>query len=437
MNRAVSAYQHSTRIASRGLKLRILLLLLIFVVVIFVFSVMALNIHNRAAENSVLSRANQTAERFYSHINKTLVLVQKAAHSNDLKLWFGDEGNEEKRINAYYEMLDYSSVLPNPHLYFGIQDSLGDYSFVPGITLEEFTPYKKLDPNEYWDSWYFECAASDKDYLLNFDKDLDTQIWKLWLNHKVWTDSKLSGVFCAAFEIEDLRRELFAGFDQKRERVFVIDEKGAILMSSDPMEYYRRETETHIGDICEDKDFISVIEKTGAERNAGFPEAGVAKSALTPFRYNAVSRIPATGWSVVVFFDSNYLTGLAGMLSFLPLPLVLLVSLVVFAAVSSILMSRHVFRPLERLTRSIAESDIDSLDIYGHERLDELGELSREIRESRRRLNNTCALLYEMNRKKNEQERLLYAANGTAEVLLTSPDDEEKFRDTLLRQWVL
>jgi hypothetical protein len=56
---------------------------------------MAVNIHNGTALHSVSTRASQTSERFYAHINKTLVLVQKASNSSDLKLWFLDEENPE------------------------------------------------------------------------------------------------------------------------------------------------------------------------------------------------------------------------------------------------------------------------------------------------------------------------------------------------------
>jgi hypothetical protein len=82
--------------------------------------------------------------------------------------WFADEANPDKKAAAYEEMMSYADMLYSAELYFGINQSLNEYSVKKGALFADFTPFDVLDPAKEYDHWYFDCIHSPHDYAGSF-----------------------------------------------------------------------------------------------------------------------------------------------------------------------------------------------------------------------------------------------------------------------------
>lgn len=128
---------------------------------------------------------------------------------------------------------------------------------------------------------------------------------------------------------------------------------------------------------------------------------------------------------VISIFGANSMFGIQELL---PLLIVMLLALILYAIVSSIIIRRAVIVPLNKLTRSISKADSGDSPIYGSERRDEIGELAQTIQDMRRNadLYNKEILFKDSERKR--QSQLLKAVNGAAAALLAA--DGEEFEST-------
>jgi hypothetical protein len=225
-------------LASRIIRTNLILFALFLVAILAVSYAVVEAINRSATRNLAQSYSVGAAEKFFSFLYPELILVQKASRSNGVTNWFADETDPEKRMAAFHEMMDYTNIFADLHLYFGIVENGDEYSIKGRVPPADFIPLTKLSPSNPRDVWYFECIASPHDYVLKFDNDKDTDMWKLWINHKVMADETLVGVFCSGRPVQQVYHSMFADFADKKARGYVIDSHGTILMDSTFAELY-------------------------------------------------------------------------------------------------------------------------------------------------------------------------------------------------------
>ena len=374
--------RYKSKIAIHARNISAILLVLILVLITAIIFVIINGINNNAAKNLVHAISTDSADRFSHYINRDLALTRKTAVSRAMTSWFADEENESKKAAAFDEMLDYADLFQGIELYFGIHETLNEYSIDSSTTLEDFIPFDKLDQNRPGDIWYFECIYSENDYTLKVDPEIRSGIWYLWINHKVASNGNIMGIFASGLEIPDIFSETFEGYGNDALRGYVVNKNGAIWLHGDSEGTIPQKNYKYIFEEYTDPAFTAAF-ASYTDRITGIFDDSRSHSEVIrlakggQYGYAAIKPITDTDWSVVVFYRHSSLSAL---MEYLPLLIVLLSALFLYVAARDILMRRFIYSPLNRLTHSVLQADSNDVDFFGKDRDDEIGDLARSIR---------------------------------------------------------
>ncbi len=425
---------------ARFRKINILLLVIILVLVAGGGAGLIINIVEETSSNYARFYSIETVEKMGSFLNREIALIEEVSTSDELLDWFADESDPAKKEAAYLEMMDYASMLQITSLYFGIYDSLNEYSIESEATIEEFVPFDVLDPDNLHDTWYFDCIASENEFELNIDVDKISRTQRVWINYKVVQNGTVLGVFCSALQFDDVFFDLFGQYEEDNILGMIIDADGTIQMDSTGYEnvtYYEdildydKEEKNHIFSVNSEPAFIEPVkqhlELTAAQRMVyGSPE--VIKLSTGDYGYASIAPISNTNWMVVTFFNSRSLFD--GTL-FILLIFIILSSFVIYTLVSSSLLRRLVLTPLDHLTVSVAEAGIGDTHIESADPDGEFGVLAQAINNMLERINSYHSELLITTGELNRLAELMQVINDVARILLAAAEEEE-FESSLL-----
>ena len=379
------------RLVAHVRNINTLMLAFVLVLITLMAAVLVTGITSDASKNLARFYSIESVEKFNAYISRDLALVQKVSRSKAVTSWFADEENHEKRITAFNEMMDYASLLQSVELYFGIHGSLNEFSVDAGEPFEKFVPYDRLDPTNPNNAWYYECIASENDYVLNIDIDKFSHRWRLWINHKVFDGDKFVGIFCSGLRIGTVLYDMYGQYDVKNVKGYVINRDGNIQMDSTYYELYTEESEHHIHEANPNPEFTHAIDSYLKKIDGYFDRQNqpeVIKLCSGPYGYASIAPIYGTDWSAVTFFNNKSLFSIAKLS---PLLIVMLFAFVLYTIAGHLLMYRLVFFPLNQLTKSVSEARIGDGDIYN--RNDEIGDLAKTIQEARDKLEQRDIML--------------------------------------------
>ena len=235
-------------------------------------------------------------------------------------------------------------------------------------------------------------------------------------------------------ELARLVEALFAARGDGVLRGLIVDAGGAVWADSAAPEdrlppYYDWEDRLE-GEVSDPAFFaeMSVYRKSRADTEEP------ALFRLSGGRYETAVMAPVrhTKWSVVVLCGAGALTGVSGWLPFFFVALFPLAAL--FFAVDAV-GRRLVFRPLERLAASLARLRENREEmIYGTERPDELGALSRTIRDLFAESNHDVLTgVYNRRFMENSLQNLIKSlsrSHGMLSVLMVDVDYFKFYNDT-------
>jgi diguanylate cyclase (GGDEF)-like protein len=160
-------------------------------------------------------------------------------------------------------------------------------------------------------------------------------------------------------------------------------------------------------------------------------ETAVVELAAGPYRYLTIAPIRFTDWSAVILYDSSPLLNMS---LFRPVSVTMLVLLIAFALSVNAVGYRLIFQPLDKLERSLALLKENTEErVYGLERHDELGNLSRTIQDLFTKANYD-ALTGIRNRRFMENNfqqimAFLSRSGGSLSVLMLDVDFFKKYND--------
>ena len=423
---SVKLYQTS-KIARRTHYANIVVLFLILSLIMIITFLFIKIINNNVSKNLALSYSMEAAEKFHSCLAQDLILVQKVARSNAIVNWFIDKEDQVKRIAAYNEMMDYIKIFQSAHLHFGIHESLDEYYIDNTTKLADFTPRTQLDHLSPGNAWYYNCIDDRSDYVLDINTDKYTDSWMLLINHKVMAEENIAGIIGSGLPIQSLINEMFAPYIGKDLIGYVVNKHGTILMDSAYSGLYGEKTKKHIHDVDDDPALVSVLNEYLMDIDGHFSGDAYAKAVkLTRgiYEHASIAPIADSDWSVVIFYNNKLLNGVIDIINLLPLAVILLLSVFLYMAGESTLMKRLIFIPLYRLTQSVSESKKNDAEIFGSDRDDEIGMLSRTIRDMRNSLNTYISDLERITDERRRIGNLLDIVNLIAVILLRSATDE-------------
>ena len=414
------------RIATLVLSVNILLLVLVLILISSGAVVMVTGAADGASRNLARFYSIEAVGKLMSYLNQDLVLVKKVSRSKAVTSWFADEENPVKREAAYDEMMDYAGMLHSANLYFVINESLNEFSIDGNVSMENFVPFDRIDPEVSYDKWYFDCINSKNPYTLNIDIDKVSNLRRLWINHKVKNGANTLGVFCSGLPFNEIIKNLFFQYDTANAVGYVIDKQGVINMYSAAPDFDFEENDYYIHGENPDPVFASTIksylENISEEYFDNDAQPVVFRLNEGAYRFVAIAPIAGSDWSVVTFYNNSSLFSAT---NFLPLIIVMLSAFVLYTIVFSVLIRRLVLTPLSSLAISIEETRSSTEPIYGLDRTDEIGEVARTISAMWDNLSTYNSVLVKATQERERQDQILHAVNKAAGVLLSSADEQE------------
>ncbi|MCL2765324.1 MAG: ATP-binding protein [Treponema sp.] len=410
------------KLSVRFRNINLLFIVCILLTIMAVSAVMIFSLASSASKSNVNSYTMETVYILASYLNREITLVRQAVETREIREWFADEENPEKKAAAYQRMMHYADLLQINSVYFVILDSLDEYSVSSGASFEEFIPFDVLDRESLYDQWFFEAVNSDFDFTLNLDIDKVTDTRRIWINYKVMNNGYPLGIFCSALQFDDVFIDLFNKYDRQNIISYIIDEKGIIQISSYVPEPDLMHTDYTIHDIDEgisilsinsNADFTAAINRHLENPAVHFKlrvETDIIRLSHGKYRYMSVASIPGTSWFTVTFFSSDAVFDATSIL--IPIAIVVL-AFIIYVATSSLLIQKLVFKPLHLFTKSVSDAFRGNADIYGFNRDDEIGDLARTAMHTWSRIEKNSAAL-------KRRDKLLEAVNTAANILLSS-----------------
>ena len=378
--------------------------------------------NSNVSKDYALFYSTKTIGIINTYLNREIGLMQKAVRSQFITSWFADEGNYFKKNLAFSEMQNMMQVIYGSNLHFGIQESLNEFSIDSETTLASFTPFDMFKSDRVKDHWYFACLESENEYVLNVDIDKINQRKRLWLNVKVTDKGETLGVLASGLQFDNVIERIFGEYDSKNVRGVVINKKGIIQLDSAISKTEDRLLfDSNISILEEFND--PALAKALSVHFEGMQ--GYFGSTDTPFviplstgnySYASIAPMEATDWTVVTFYNA---ASLFNIYQLLPLLFSLFAALILYSVVVNMLARKQIFKPFGLLMESIASMSANSSDaVYGENRVDEIGDLSRTIEDMRRRLSgyNTELIATMEKAEKANQAKSEFLANMSHEM---------------------
>jgi len=370
---------NSGKIIYRVRRVSILLLVTVLLLITSMAAVIVAELTSNTSRDLAHLYSLEVVSKFTMYTSRALILGERISKSKAVSEWFTDEKNTVKKRIAINEILNTADMLDTTGIYFGIHESLNEYSMENGNIFDNFLPYDILTPNNPLNYWYYECINSDSEYTLNVDTDRFTDIQKFWINHKITDGSNIIGVFSSGLPVEELVNNLFFHYNSRNVKGHIIDRNSVIKIDSHKDYSDTGNYEEVRCPLTSNPHFNSVV-KSFYDNTDGFFGQNIEPVLIRineeSYRYVSIAPITDTNWLVVIYFNNNSLFSFTNLL---PLIIAMLSAFLFYTMAENVLIRRIVLDPLAGLTESIPASEKESGSIYGLERNDEIGELAKTI----------------------------------------------------------
>jgi diguanylate cyclase (GGDEF)-like protein len=403
----------NNKIAHRVRNMSILLLAMVLFLITAIAFVIVTELTLSASKDLAHLYSLEAESKFTVYTSRALILGERISKSKTVSEWFLDEENPVKKMAAIDEISNTAGMLNATDIYFGIHESLNEYSIENGKAFENLLPFGILTPDNPLNYWYYNSINSDNEYSMNIDTGRPANVRKLRINHKITDGRDITGVFSSGLPVEEMAHNLFYNYDSRNVSGHIIDRNGVIQIDS------RNDYSDAVCPLMPDPRFAAAV-KSFFDNADGFfgpdTEPVLIKLNGESFRYVSIAPITNTDWLVVIFFNS---TSLFSFTRLLPLIIAMFSAFLFYTMAENILIRRIVLNPLAGLTASISESKTDCGNIYGLERGDEIGKLAKTIYNMREVLLQAS----------NEKERLIRTDQ------LTNLPNRRFFDERLLVEW--
>ncbi len=169
-----------------------------------------------------------TGDNIYSEIQKDLLLSihisSLMAHDTFVWDWVLDGENNPERIISYLGQIrkQYNTVTS-----FFVSDKTFKYYHPDGIL-------KTVSKDDSQDAWYFRARSMSNPFEINIDTDTADQTrLTIFINYKVYSDSKLLGVTGVGLELNKVRDILKTYQEKYNSQILFVNNSGRVILHSD------------------------------------------------------------------------------------------------------------------------------------------------------------------------------------------------------------
>lgn len=356
----------------------------------------------RFAEKHVMLDKN----RILAPIQREVALARKLVDSPLLKAWLRSEGDPALRAMALQELESYRRIFVDGS-YFFVHDGSRHYYF--NNAQGEFTGRELrylLNPKSQTDAWYFAAMRDIQDFTLHVDSSEQLGVLKVWINAVVWDNGHRTGMGGTGM---DLTRFL--------QDVVRTEETGVISVMMDPggtiQAHPDRGIMTYNARMKDETRRITLFQLLDGENDRAVLRERLGRLKQDPGRVEsfflsvkgqrylvAATGVKAIGWVALVLVDPSRVVGLR---AFVPILVILVLSLLLTILLVSYLLNRVVLAPLGLLTisaREIARGNYQVDLPAGRE--DEIGELNQAFQHMQATVRDYTSNLEEKVRDRTE-----------------------------------
>jgi len=348
----------------------------------------------------------EAAANFQIYMNPHLALLMQTSRSTTIARWLDDDGDIEKRNAAFHEIMGYAIFSPGTYLMFTAYDTMRAHTFYTHLAPEQFEPWGQVRLYVEAAQWFLDTRDAESLFILNIQHDRLLDDIHLWLNHRVYYQGRFVGVVTVGLYLDGLFDRLFGFYREGYIRGYLIDRHGNVRLDSSMFGIPElREIGEALGNpVLAERigEHLSMIDD-GAFRLDRHDNDAIPLS-QGAFRYASISPIIGTDWSVVVL--STHVDVFGG--RYMPMILFAIAALVLCVVIGSALVRRVVLVPLKNLTASAAgAADIaEQSDLFGLDRSDEIGDLSRTVQFMRDSLKKAMAEMQRIEVAAETQRRM-------------------------------
>lgn len=312
-----------------------------------------------------------------------LALARKLARSPSLIEWAVNESDPAARKRGLAELESFRGVFKDKSYFFAI-DRSGNYYFNDAENSYARREFRyTLSEASKDDRWYFQTKKNQDECQLNVNNDTELQVTKIWINCLVRQNETIVGVVGTGIELTNFVRDVLNQHQEGVVNMFV-DQDGAIQAHPDI-----RKIDLHTltkadeekstvfklldsdGDRERLRQLLARIRLSANETGADYAQMGGAKVLV------GVAYMPEIGWfNITVMKPDLWVLGHG----FIPLALLMGVSIVLTILAISLLLHRLVLRRIGRLDRAVAKlKDYDDNSDLRDDSQDEIGRLTNSF----------------------------------------------------------
>lgn len=322
-------------------------------------------------------------------LSKDIEIIGLMAESEKMKTWLKAPDNPESKKQIQAEISSYNGVISEKK-FFIVSNADRQIYFTELQNTSEWIASGELKPENYIDSWYFNTLKDNQIYNIKVDTDRFLGTMRVWINYQVRDKGKVIGVIGTGTELSSIVEAVFEPIKNLGARTYIVDENGFIQLDSAEIEYKSQidnqadMTQISIYTESESSQFKNAI-KSYLEKNHT-TSAQVEVEALKGQwnHYVAMAPIENTKWHVISIFS---IAGLIHPFQFLPILLMVLVSLLLLGLFIDRLVQHLILKPIGSVMASMKQKSLnEEVMLYGIDRGDEIGELVSGIQQMSDRL---------------------------------------------------
>ena len=428
--------KRKSRLAAYARILYLVIPAITVIVILGIGQVISTNVANDSSRRLARQYSIEAAANFLISVNPHFVLMQQLSRSTTISRWLANADDPASRAMAFEEIMGYAVFAPEAYIMFTVYETWQGYNFTIDLTPEKFTSWGRLSGGEA-SQWFFDTRDAEMPFILNVQRTRPVDdIWELyiWSNHRMYYQGRIAGVVTVGSHFDGIFNATFGGFNVNHKRGYLIDRHGTVRTDSAMLLEVLDDglaTLPALPEAAYNPALYDSINKHLQRMVGGIFHIGAETLEAIPlsrgiYRYGSITPIIGTDWSVVVL--SNHL-GDFGTARYRPLIFAAIAVFIVSVLVGNTLVRRVVLIPLFNLTQSAAAaaSITAKEDLFGLDRDDEIGDLSRTVQLMRDSLNSANVelekkqhVIAESQEALKHREMLLNTVNHVAEILLTA-----------------
>lgn len=431
-------------------KIRTAIIIAVVVTILVTAYMMTFTINriaNRVSSQFAKMYTGEIVNEIESYLSREIALSEQLAKTDVIKSWLIEESNLRLKREVYQSVDAFNTSFTDHNLFLVSDASKQLYFLSPETHFLDFNPIGTLAPSNADDFWYFDTLSKPNNYSLNIDRNRFFNDNRIWINVKVTFEDRVVGMVGTGLYLDHFINDVLNKHDDGNAISYIIDQQGIIQIASDESLFKHASTvdsKNTIYRYSSDEQFKSQVENyIWSDLNATIISLS---NSTRNYDYAAFERIEYSNWHVVTFYSKDALFSNSNFISII---LITALTAIILGFIINGIVNRLFVEPFNRLNDSIRRKDLyhDEM-LYGLDREDEFGELSKTIEVMTDRLVRsvpvgmfildesfklTYANAYFLEQFKCDLKDLLQLKLHTEpESLFVSPEDYFRFRELLL-----